>query len=102
MLVLSQPGMGKSRLVVESLAGVEATVVRGRCAPYGADTYRPVVEFLRQLDADPPPAATDTVRALLADEAALPSPDEVAWAVRKTLEAAAADRTLVVVLDDIQ
>ncbi|HZS61305.1 MAG TPA: adenylate/guanylate cyclase domain-containing protein, partial [Gemmatimonadaceae bacterium] len=33
--VMGEAGVGKSRLVAESLASVEARVVRGRCLPYG-------------------------------------------------------------------
>ena len=49
--VVGEAGVGKSRLVAEVLASVEATVVRGRCLPYGEGiTYWPVVEVLKQLD----------------------------------------------------
>ena len=49
--VVGDAGVGKSRLVAEALASVEATVVRGRCLPYGEGiTYWPVVEVLKQLD----------------------------------------------------
>ena len=50
--VVGAAGVGKSRLVAEFLAGVEATVVRGRCLSYGEGiTYWPVVEVLKQLEA---------------------------------------------------
>ena len=43
--VVGDAGVGKSRLVAEALAAVEARVVRGRCLPYGEGiTYWPVVE----------------------------------------------------------
>ncbi len=43
--IIGDAGVGKSRLVAEVLASVEATVVRGRCLPYGEGiTYWPVVE----------------------------------------------------------
>ena len=43
--VIGDAGVGKSRLVAEALASVDATVVRGRCLPYGEGiTYWPVVE----------------------------------------------------------
>ena len=48
--VLGAAGVGKSRLVAEFLAGVgeEATVMRGRCLPYGEGiTYWPLGEALR-------------------------------------------------------
>src|SRR5919201_2607723 len=45
--------------------------------------------------------ATAALGAILGDESAAGSPDEIAWAFRKLLEAHAADRPLVVVFDDI-
>jgi hypothetical protein len=43
--VVGEAGVGKSRLVAELAASVGATVVRGRCLPYGEGiTYWPVVE----------------------------------------------------------
>ncbi len=43
--IIGDAGVGKSRLVAEVLASVEATVIRGRCLPYGEGiTYWPVVE----------------------------------------------------------
>ena len=48
--VLGAAGVGKSRLIAEFLAGVggEATVMRGRCLPYGEGiTYWPLAEALR-------------------------------------------------------
>ncbi|MEV6979232.1 adenylate/guanylate cyclase domain-containing protein [Kitasatospora sp. NPDC093806] len=48
--VLGVPGIGKSRLVREFLAGLpvdEVTVLSGRCSAYGRGiTYRPLVEML--------------------------------------------------------
>src|SRR4029077_5942632 len=52
--VVGDPGIGKSRLVAEALATLDARVVRGRCLPYGEGiTYWPVVEMIKQLDALP-------------------------------------------------
>jgi class 3 adenylate cyclase/tetratricopeptide (TPR) repeat protein len=102
--IIGDAGVGKSRLVAEVLASVEATVVRGRCLPYGEGiTYWPVVEVLNQLDVLPPDeAAALAIRSLLGDSQAPTSAEEIAWAFRKTLEHAAAARSLVVVFDDIQ
>src|ERR1043166_7247644 len=49
--ILGVAGIGKSRLTAELIDSLDAaTVVRGRCLPYGeAITYWPVVEILRQL-----------------------------------------------------
>jgi class 3 adenylate cyclase/tetratricopeptide (TPR) repeat protein len=102
--VVGEAGVGKSRLVAEALVLVEATVVRGRCLPYGEGiTYWPVVEVLKQLDVSPPnEAAALAIRSLLGETGATSSAEEIAWAFRKTLEHAAARRPLVVVFDDIQ
>src|SRR5829696_10502940 len=49
--IVGDAGVGKSRLAAELLASVEATVVRGRCPPYGEGiTYWPVVEVVKQLE----------------------------------------------------
>ena len=102
--VAGDAGVGKSRLAAEVLASLNATVTRGRCLPYGEGiTYWPVVEVLKQLDVLPPDeSAAVAIRALLGKTDAATSPDEIAWAFRKTLEHAAADRPLVVVFDDLQ
>src|SRR6478672_6868850 len=102
--VVGDAGVGKSRLALEVLASIEATIVRGRCLPYGEGiTYWPVVEVLKQLALLPPDeVAAAAVRSLLGEAEAQTSPDEIAWAFRKTLEHAAANRPLAVVFDDIQ
>jgi predicted ATPase len=102
--VVGDAGVGKSRLVAEFLHGLEATVVRGRCLPYGEGiTYWPVVEVLKQLGVRPPDeAAAAAISSLLGETEAGASAEEIAWAFRKTLEHAAAGRPLVVVFDDIQ
>ena len=102
--VTGDAGVGKSRLAAEALASIDATVVRGRCLPYGEGiTYWPVVEVLNQLDVPPAEeAAAEAIRSLLGETDAATSAEEIAWAFRKTLEHAAAERPLVVVFDDIQ
>src|SRR5438034_10711770 len=102
--VVGEAGVGKSRLAAELLASVEATVVRGRCLPYGEGiTYWPVVEVLKQLDLLPSDeAAAVAIRSLLGETEAATSAEEIAWAFRKTLEQASEARPLVVVFDDIQ
>ena len=99
--VVGDAGVGKSRLVAEALAAVEARVVRGRCLPYGEGiTYWPVVEVVKQLAALPSdPAAAAAIRSLLGESDVGTSGDEIAWAFRKLLEEQA---PLVVVFDDIQ
>jgi class 3 adenylate cyclase/tetratricopeptide (TPR) repeat protein len=94
--VLGAAGVGKSRIVAEFLQGIgnSATVVQGRCLPYGEGiTFRPVLEVVRMLGEDPASVGLA--------EGTSPS-DETAWAVRKLLEAHAQERPLVVVFDDVQ
>jgi class 3 adenylate cyclase/tetratricopeptide (TPR) repeat protein len=102
--VVGEAGVGKSRLAAEALASVDATIVRGRCLPYGDGiTYWPVVEVLKQLHFLPADeAAATAIRSLLGESGARTSADEIAWAFRKTLEDAATIRPLVVVFDDLQ
>jgi class 3 adenylate cyclase/predicted ATPase len=102
--VAGDAGVGKSRLAVEALGSIDATVVRGRCLPYGEGiTYWPVVEVLKQLDTLPEEeAAAVAIRSLLGETEAATSAEEIAWAFRKSLEQVAAERPLVVVFDDIQ
>ena len=102
--VVGDAGVGKSRLVDEFLHGLEATVLRGRCLPYGEGiTYWPVVEVLKQLAALPPDeAAAAAIRSLLGETEATTTAEEIAWSVRKTVEHASTDRPLLVVFDDIQ
>ncbi len=102
--VLGEAGVGKSRLATETLASIDATVVRGRCPPYGEGiTYWPVVEALKQLNMQPrDEAARVAIRSLLGETEVATSAEEIAWAFRKTLEQAAAERPVVVVFDDIQ
>src|SRR5206468_7065672 len=99
--VVGEPGVGKSRLVAEALASLDARVVRGRCLPYGEGiTYWPVVEIVKQLPAvESEPAAAQAMRALLGDQGLVTSSEEIAWAFRKLLEAVASERPLVCVFD---
>ena len=116
--VLGAAGVGKSRLVAEFLAGVgpEATVMRGRCLPYGDGiTYWPLAEALRGHYGDEPLQGIEA--AVSGEEAGLitgriaaavglggsPGPsDETAWAVRRLFEEEGHDRPLVVLFDDLQ
>jgi class 3 adenylate cyclase/tetratricopeptide (TPR) repeat protein len=124
--LLGPPGVGKSRLVSEFLAKQHerATVYQGRCLPYGEGiTYWPLREVVRQAaeitDADTPEAATAKVRALVSGHERADriteqiagaiglgegagTPEQVAWAFRKLMEARAAHAPLILVIDDIQ
>ena len=58
--MIGPAGIGKSRLTLEFLRSVrdEATVLRGRCLPYGEGiTYWPLIEIGRRLGDDAPACA---------------------------------------------
>jgi class 3 adenylate cyclase/tetratricopeptide (TPR) repeat protein len=106
--VLGAAGVGKSRLVGEFLGTLDgASVLQGRCLSYGDGiTYWPVVEVVRQLqprleELVSDPRVMAALRGLLGADRAVSSTEEIAWAVRKLLEAAAAEQPVVCVLDDV-
>lgn len=122
--ILGAPGVGKSRLVQEFLTRVadQAMVLRGRCLPYGEGiTYFPVLEVVKQVaglaDFDAPDVVEAKVCAVLDgdehQEVACEriaqllgvtdrgAPEETFWAIRRLLEAAARERPVVLVFDDI-
>jgi class 3 adenylate cyclase len=101
--ILGNAGVGKSRLAYEFLDGLDGTVVRGRCLSYGEGiTYWPVVEVIEQLpELELDPAARQALGSIVGGEAVATSSDEIAWAFRKLLEAAARERPLVCVFDDL-
>jgi class 3 adenylate cyclase/tetratricopeptide (TPR) repeat protein len=98
--IVGDAGIGKSRLLREALAGIDARLVRGRCLPYGEGiTYWPVTEVLRQLAVFPSdPAAAAALRSLVGETAAPTSAEEIAWAFRKLLLEQA---PLICLFDDI-
>jgi predicted ATPase len=105
--VLGAAGVGKSRLVAEFLRTIDgAGIVRGRCLSYGDGiTYWPVVEVVKQIpdaDAIVDGAAWKALEAVLGEGDAAATPDEIAWAFRKLLEARAAQKPLLCIFDDIQ
>jgi class 3 adenylate cyclase len=126
--VLGTPGVGKSRLVREAVARMEADgaiVVRGRCLPYGEGiTYWPAAEVVRELAGIPSDATPAEARERIAELA----PDkqvaqrlaqivgvaevggaadaggdhELAWGMRRLVEHVAGTRApLVLVFEDI-
>ena len=89
--LIGSAGIGKSRLVADFLEHVDglATVAGGRALSYGEGiTYWPLVELLIQLGIEP-------------SEAILSSPAETQLATRALLERRAAERPLVLVVDDL-
>lgn len=124
--VLGEAGVGKSRLVAEVAQRYHsrATVLVGRCLPYGEGiTYWPLLELVSQAagieDADDRPAARAKLDRLLAggpdgkaiagnlaqliglDDSVDPG-EQAFWAVRRLLEAVARQRPLVVWIEDLQ
>ena len=114
--VLGDAGIGKTRLAAELTAGADATVLVGRCVPYGEGaTYLPLAEAVRQ--AVPTPVRSSVARLLAADEEGgtvaqriaeltgdaegVAPTAELFWAVRRLLEALAAERPVLLVLEDV-
>jgi class 3 adenylate cyclase/tetratricopeptide (TPR) repeat protein len=118
-----EPGVGKSRLAREFLAGLEgATVLSGRCLPYGEGvTYWPLAEMVKAsagiADDDPVEDAREKLREYCEDEAVADllalaagvleavegerSPQEIAWAARAWAEQLADAQPLVLMFEDI-
>jgi class 3 adenylate cyclase/tetratricopeptide (TPR) repeat protein len=117
--VLGAAGVGKSRLLAEFLKGLgdSATIVGGRCLPYGDGiTFWPLLEVVRKLygeefvseiaarlagDENAELIASRIGAAVGLAESGGPA-EETFWAVRKLLEAQARERPVVVVFDDLQ
>jgi class 3 adenylate cyclase/tetratricopeptide (TPR) repeat protein len=130
VVVLGEPGIGKSRLVDEFAARTtgRAAVYRGSCVPYGqSSAWSPVVEVVRSeaqiLDLDAPDVALRKLRKRLetrhddAEASVLeaqigpllgalrrtaPSGPEMVWALRRYLEGLAREGPLVFVLENVQ
>jgi class 3 adenylate cyclase len=126
--ILGSAGVGKTRLVNEFVTslGDSARVVHGRCLSYGEGiTYWPIAEIVRastgigQTPGGDPAADLARIAKVLGDNTdrdriservgeaigltrGQPVPDETPWAIRSFMEALAADRPLVVVLEDLQ
>ena len=90
--LLGPAGIGKSRLVADLLEriGDSADVLRGRCLPYGEGiTYWPLVEMLAAIGVETESVVSST-------------PEETRVTFRRLLEARAANRSQIVVVDDLQ
>ena len=126
--IVGDAGVGKSRLIREFAASAanEAGLVRGRCLPYGDGiTFWPLAEVVRAAASiasdDSPAVAIEKIRALLADPERTDERDtvtervasmlglsdaqfsvvELMWGMRRLLETLAAERPLVMIVDDI-
>src|SRR5919106_3619329 len=124
--VMGSAGVGKSRLAGEFISAVtpQATVVTGRCLPYGEGiSFWPIIEVLRHaagiserdsgedvrakisqllLPGDESALIVDRLGALLGIAERTPNVQETFWGVRKLFEGLGERRQLVVVFDDIQ
>jgi class 3 adenylate cyclase/tetratricopeptide (TPR) repeat protein len=119
--VVGEAGVGKSRLIDEFIGSVEgeASVLRGRCLPYGDGiTFWPLAEAVRSAagiaERDSMESALAKLDAIAGDSdvsarvasaiglSSTPFPvQELVWGARKLLETIASRQPLVVVFDDI-
>ena len=123
--VLGAAGEGKTRLVEEFISSVSesASVVSGRCLPYGEGiTYWPVAEAVRSALGvhafDPPEEVVARLDEVIAGDEhsdaiagrigeilgvgeSVGAAEETPWAIRRFLELLAADRPLVALWEDI-
>ena len=113
--VVGPPGIGKTRLASEFAQAVceRALVLRGLCVAEGkGSTYQPLLRMVRDAAGAESREAifartqaesvSATLAAAFGGEDGTPSAPEVAWAFRRFCETLAADRPLVLVLDDVQ
>ncbi len=113
VVVVGEPGKGKTRLAAELLAtlGDDVLALNGRCAPYGEGaTYLPLRDALGDLarDAesllareDDAALVAERLLGVLAPEQSSHPSSDVAWAMRRLLESLARERAVVLVLDDV-
>jgi class 3 adenylate cyclase/tetratricopeptide (TPR) repeat protein len=121
--VYGEPGVGKSRLIREFLAGVEGTtILTGRALPYGEGiTYWPLAEMVKSAagitDDDPMETAREKLIECCGDEAIAEllglasgvmdavegerGQPEIAWAAREFVDELADVQPLIMVFEDI-
>jgi class 3 adenylate cyclase/tetratricopeptide (TPR) repeat protein len=123
LTIYGDPGVGKSRLAREFVAGLDrANVLAGRCLPYGEGvTYWPLAEMVKSsagiTDDDPLDEAQRKIREYCEDDAVADllglavgvleavegerSQQEISWAARAWAEQLAAAQPLVLVFEDV-
>ena len=121
--IYGDPGVGKSRLAREFVAGLEgSTILAGRCLPYGEGiTYWPLAEMVKAAagiaDDDPTAEALEKLRDCCGDDAVADllglasgvldavagdrSAQEIAWAAHEWATELADAQPLVLVFEDI-
>ena len=121
--IVADAGVGKSRLTAEFLDRIadRAVAFRGRCLPYGDGiTFWPLAEALKaaagivnedtgdtalaKLSELTDPAGAEVTERLAAMIGIRPEPfpmEELAWAMRRFLEHAAAERPVALVVEDV-
>jgi DNA-binding SARP family transcriptional activator len=116
LTIVGEAGIGKTRLAAELVSSADATLLVGRCIPYGEGaTYLPLAEAVRMVV---PTRVRASVHELLAgdehadsvaqriaeltgDAEGSGSTGELFWAVRRLLEALAARGPVLVVMEDV-
>jgi DNA-binding SARP family transcriptional activator len=115
LTILGPAGIGKSRLAQElaSLAVERATVLVGRCVPYGEGiTFWPLREIVGELTVAGPSGTLihaghearpllDGLQEAIGDAATAGDREEIFWTTRSLLEALARERPLVVFFEDV-
>ncbi len=115
LTMLGPAGIGKSRLARELLgsAADRAATLTGRCLPYGEGiTFWPLVDVVRSAggeeavrsvlgDTDEGRLAAERVLAGIGASDSSASAEEIFWGIRRYVEALAAERTLVLCLEDL-
>lgn len=120
--VLGEAGVGKTRLVneFEARMGAEATVLKGRCPPYGENLdYQPVLQIVHAAAGirpqDSPESAVGRLASLARGDEAVAvrlaqmlglhegtgTPETASWALGRLIGMLAASQPVVLVLDDL-